>query len=124
MYQRESIKCPADIRMVVRGVLDFLSEQTSLSEEHAYEIRLILTELAANSLLHGDGPGVDVLYRYAKNSFACCLMDHGLGFAGAGQCACPSWDQTGGRGIFLASAMATRLRYNKKGNTVFFTVDL
>ena len=103
-----------------RAMVDALPQ--SLTLEQRYDLRLALSELVANSVVHGSpntGDAVDVRIVMAGAAIRCEVSDHGPGFeTGDGRAAVP--DPVGGLGLILVDRIAARWGADRVGRTVWF----
>ena len=110
---------PLEIRSAVAAVLSEISKCQPVSEQCKYDIRLMISELLANSLSYSCREQAWLLFSCKGGKLRCCVMDDGCGFE-HGKLTCPDTGSEHGRGRFLVAATADRLRYNRRGNVVLF----
>jgi anti-sigma regulatory factor (Ser/Thr protein kinase) len=117
------------VKQEVRGILDFIRESVpSLSEEDAYDLRLIFSELLFNATIHGnnkdDSKTVRVCVEVADGLIFSTITDEGLGFdymsllSKFGETS--NLTEESGRGIRLAYSLTDSLAFNMTGNEIKF----
>ncbi|MBQ9942714.1 MAG: ATP-binding protein [Christensenellaceae bacterium] len=113
------VQSALEIRSAVKTVLEDLASNCPITEQCKYDVRLMLSELLANSLRHSCCDHAWVLYACKGGGLRCAVMDAGCGFDHA-VTDCPDTLAEGGRGRYLVAATADRLRYNRRGNVALF----
>lgn len=96
-----------------------------LPEEAFYDVKLILSELFVNALIHGNAQDPDrkiaVDYLLSGERLRLTITDEGAGFD-HGRLYDPldagNVMKISGRGLFLVKSLADRLEFNEKGNSV------
>ena len=105
----------SDIKAAIAGVLSHGPEM--LTEERAFVIKLVLSELLTNCFEHAGGQ-VALTYSVSQGCLKACITDNGNGFDWRNCKSLPPVESESGRGIYLARALSDELRYNRRGNMV------
>ena len=111
------------------GVIGELTRFAPLSDEHRYNIALVLNELLVNSFEHAwptSHNPVFVQAEYAEGTLHIGVTDGGEGFAFEQQ-AVESEEVSfseRGRGLKLVRAICSDVRYNDRGNSVEVSIAL
>ena len=132
LYQREIIGSNITIvRSLVRDMMTCISDWKCLDEEENYEFRLILNELIANGILHGNKGSGDKRVKVSikevnPNTLDISIKDEGQGFDHQHLCheLCEKNAlrmSEGGRGLLLVSAFCNKIKFNEDGNHVKIT---
>ena len=111
-----------DVRAAVGEVLRYAGQYMRLTEESAFQLKLTLNELLVNSCTHA-GRTI-LLYRIEGGRLKCCVLDTGGGFDWAAVQQPDSPDAEHGRGVYLVGQVASRVRYNRRGNAVAVELEL
>ena len=90
-----------------------LAFRSVLSPQRLEDIRLVVSQLVANSVIHGRGPIVDLRLRAEGSDVRGEVVDDGDGFAPPPP---PTLDQPGGRGLAIVGAL-TRSWGIERGST-------
>ncbi|MCD7778578.1 MAG: ATP-binding protein [Clostridiales bacterium] len=116
------------VNKIVKGALAYISENIPKADaEELMEIRLILSELLFNAIIHGNKSDSEKLVRLKieadGNIISSVISDEGNGFD-FGRLSYhnsePSIDEHG-RGIMLVKALVDSFTYSKTGNRVLFS---
>jgi len=101
---------------------------TALPEDDEGDLRLILSELLLNAVIHGNRGDmhktVVLALDIADGTVSCAITDEGDGFdhrallAGFG--AEDDCESEHGRGVRIAYALTDTMQFNVSGNTIFF----
>ncbi|MCD8157927.1 MAG: ATP-binding protein [Clostridiales bacterium] len=116
------------VNKIVKGALAYISENIPKADaEELMEIRLILSELLFNAIIHGNKSDSEKLVRLKietdGNIISSVISDEGNGFDFGRlsyQNVEPSIDEHG-RGIMLVKALVDSFTYSKTGNRVLFS---
>lgn len=97
-----------------------LAFRSLLPDQRLDDLRLILSELVTNAVVHGDGPSVDLLLRADGPVVRGEVIDQGDGFELP---PLPTLHAPGGRGLAIVGAL-TRTWGVERGSThVWFELD-
>jgi len=123
-----------DVKIAVDGVLAGLKNTYSLSDEKAYEMRLVMNELLNNCFHHAktEGRKTVVLRVSVENGCAkICVKDNGQGFEyerthmSAGlELSDDALYRENGRGLKLVRAFCDNIEYFGNGNSVRISIAL
>ncbi len=113
---------------VVENAIDEVNAQIGINEENYGKILVSTLEAVHNAILHGNNSNpekfVDVEMIFSSNKLEVKVSDEGSGFSPD---AVPdptiplNREEPNGRGIFLMSRLADKIKYSKKGNAVTMT---
>ncbi len=119
------------IKNVTGGVIGALSGSAPLSDEHRYNIALVLNELLVNSFEHARPTPANPVFvqaQYEGGELRIGVTDGGEGFAYAqpeGGAAEPDTQLSErGRGLKLVRALCRDIKYNDSGNSVVVSIAL
>lgn len=115
---------PEAVHCAIENIMSGL-DGLEMSEEAFYDVKLILSELFVNALIHGNArdPGrkIAVDYLFSGERLKLTITDEGPGFD-HGRIYDPldagNVMKISGRGLFLVKSLADRLEFNEKGNSV------
>jgi len=114
-----------EIRPAVNKIIQDIMLNAALSDECAFNIKLVLNEMLGNGFIHGgEYPECTVLYRISDGEIKFSIYDSGKGcrqnkfFLNNLKAAGSDGICENGRGVFLANCISDGLRYNMKGNVV------
>jgi sigma-B regulation protein RsbU (phosphoserine phosphatase) len=105
-------------------------QHSKFSEGVLLKIKLSLSELVANAIIHGNREDPDkfitIGYAISNTEFKACIVDEGEGFdindvADPANMTHPPSE--GGRGLFLVKKYTAMLRQNVKGNGIYFSIN-
>jgi anti-sigma regulatory factor (Ser/Thr protein kinase) len=91
-----------------------------LSDRQRTDARLLVTEIATNSVRHaGAGPedSIELTLSISSSAVRVAILDHGDGFAPAASTRAKDGTREGGRGLFLLDALADRWGVEREGAT-------
>ncbi|MDR1066395.1 MAG: ATP-binding protein [Clostridiales bacterium] len=117
------------VKQEVRGILNFIRKNLpSLSDEDAYDLRLIFSELLFNAAIHGNNKDttktVRVRVEISDGVIFSTITDEGIGFDYMSLMSMFDENQNimneNGRGIQLAYSLADSLAFNITGNKIKF----
>jgi serine/threonine-protein kinase RsbW len=118
------------IKKVIRDAFGFINEHLSLSPEDSADLRLLLSDLQANAVIHGNHndscKNVGLIIRINGNTIYSTVLDEGQGFDYTRQLETElRLHQDGplresGRGILLVSYLADSVAYDVAGNRIDF----
>lgn len=131
MKKRYVLTALDDIKNVTGGVIGALSGSAPLSDEHRYNIALVLNELLVNSFEHARPTPANPVFvqaQYEGGELRIGVTDGGEGFAYAqpeGGAAEPDTQLSErGRGLKLVRALCRDIKYNDSGNSVVVSIAL
>jgi serine/threonine-protein kinase RsbW len=115
---------PSNIRIVEKAI-DEAAADIGISKENYGKILVSTLEAVNNAIIHGNNsiPDkiVEVDIRFKNNELRIKVIDEGLGF-NPGDVPDPTVpgniESLNGRGVFLMSRLADKIKYSKKANTV------
>ena len=126
----------APVRQTVAQILAFIAESAKLSEEDAWDLRLVFSELLYNAVIHGNGcdasKRITVRVQACPTQVTAAITDEGSGFDHQSLLSCldaansaadtdmASILKEDGRGIRLAYALTDTLYFNNRGNEIIF----
>ncbi len=110
---------------IVENEIDIATSQIGISQKNYGKVLVSTLEAVNNAILHGNNsdPGkiVDIEIIYKSNELKIKVTDEGSGFRPE-EIPDPTMPENlevlNGRGIFLMSRLADKVKYSKKGNTV------
>ncbi|MCD7904849.1 MAG: ATP-binding protein [Clostridiales bacterium] len=117
-----------EVNKIVRGALEYISSNIPMADrEELMEIRLILSELLFNAVIHGNRNNAEKFVKLKINTdgnvINCVISDEGEGFD-FGRLSYknsePSIDEHG-RGIILVKGLVDTFAYSKAGNRILFS---
>lgn len=112
----------SDISDIRKSVDRILYDVGRLSEERSFYVRFIANELLTNTVKYAEESVL--LYKVEDHTLVIGVLG-GSGFDVQqyfGYTPCIAAES--GRGIFLVESLATRLRYNRRGNAVVAHIEL
>lgn len=115
---------PSSIRIVEKAI-DEVAAEIGVSQENFGKILISTIEAVNNAIIHGNNSiadkVVEVNIRYKNDELRIKVTDEGLGF-NPGDVPDPTTpgniESLNGRGVFLMSRLADKIKYSKKANTV------
>ena len=117
------------VRPILLDALGYIkTELVRFPEDEEYDLRLVLSELLCNAVIHGNGNDrrkIVTLSLDVKGGVVfCAISDEGDGFDHAALMrafnSTDDCESEHGRGIRIANALTDKLRYNVSGNTIHF----
>jgi serine/threonine-protein kinase RsbW len=110
---------------IVENEIDIATNQIGISQKNYGKVLVSTLEAVNNAILQGNNsdPGkiVDIEIIYKSNELKIKVTDEGSGFRPE-EIPDPTMPENlevlNGRGIFLMSRLADKIKYSKKGNTV------
>jgi serine/threonine-protein kinase RsbW len=114
----------ASIRIVEKAI-DETTNELGISKDSYGKILVSILEAVNNAILHGnksdDSKIVDIQIIFKNNQLKITVSDEGEGFI-PDKVPDPTIpehiESVNGRGVFLMSRLADKIKYNKKGNAV------
>jgi serine/threonine-protein kinase RsbW len=125
MYKKLKLESRVSSLRIVEKAIDEVTFDLGISQENYGKILVSTLEGVNNAILHGNNSDpykiVHVEIGFEKNQLKIKITDQGNGFV-PGNVPDPTVpenrEELNGRGVFLMSRLADKLKYNKKGNTV------
>ena len=125
MYRKFKIESVlANIRMV-ENAIDSATSELGISEENYGKILVSTLEAVNNAIIHGNKSDpskfVGVFISFENPDLIIKISDEGLGFKPEkvpDPTIPENIESINGRGVFLMSHLADKLKYNRKGNSV------
>ena len=125
MYKRIKIESTTTSIRIVEKAIDETTGEIGISQESYGKILVSTLEAVNNAILHGNGSKpekfVDIEITYKKGELKIKVSDEGSGF-------CPenvpdpttpeNIETLNGRGVYLMSRLADKIKFNKAGNSV------
>ena len=90
-----------------------------LDRDRGQELKLVVSELVTNAVLHGDAP-ISLRLRKTDATVEGEVTDGGEGFAGGTPKAAGPDDAEGGRGLFLVDALCSHWEVDSQPSRVRF----
>ena len=97
-----------------------LAFRSHVPEHRIEDLRLVLSELVTNAVLHGQGPTIDVRLRMDGQVVGGEVVDQGEGFAAPPP---PTLDAPGGRGLAIVGALTRSWGVERGSTHVWFELD-
>lgn len=115
---------PSNIRIVEKAI-DEAAAEIGISQENYGKILVSTLEAVNNAIIHGNNSIADKIVevdiRFKNSELRIKVTDEGLGF-NPGEIPDPTTpgniESLNGRGVFLMSRLADKIKYSKKANTV------
>ena len=112
----------------LKDILNTLSNRFSLGNELCFDIRIILSELIQNAIMHGNEFDtnkkihLDIWFKEQSNTLGIRVVDQGHGFDLPLKTdnlfnAEPMLSESG-RGLTIVKALSDDIRFNNPGNTI------
>jgi serine/threonine-protein kinase RsbW len=128
MYKKLKIESEVNNLRIVEKVIDEVTNELGISQDSYGKIMVSTMEGVNNAILHGNHSEpeklVDIEIAFKSNVLKVKITDQGNGFRPE-EVPDPTIPQNvellSGRGIFLMSHLADKIKYSKKGNVVTMT---
>jgi len=128
MYKKLKLESRVSSLRIVEKAIDEVTCDMGISQENYGKILVSTLEGVNNAILHGNhsdpGKKVNVEIGFIKNVLKIKITDEGNGFVpeSVPDPTIPeNREELNGRGVFLMSRLADKIKYSKKGNTVTMT---
>jgi serine/threonine-protein kinase RsbW len=131
MYKKIKIESKVINLRIVEKAMDDITKEIGIKQDNYGKILVSTLEAVKNSIVHGNhsdpGKFVDIVIGFKNNELKIKVKDEGAGFIPE-DVPDPTMPENiealSGRGVFLMSHLADRIKYSKKGNTVtmFFNI--
>ena len=125
MYKKISIESKVTSIRIVERAIDEATSELGISQDNYGKILISILEGVNNAILHGNKSDplkmVDIEFFCEKKDFIITITDEGKGFAPEevpDPTISENREELNGRGVFLMSKLADKIRYSKKGNSV------
>jgi serine/threonine-protein kinase RsbW len=122
------IESRMDSLRIVEKAIDELSAELKLAGEAYGKIMVSALEAVNNAILHGNKNDVSkfvkIIIKVTKGNFVVSVEDEGEGFVPAkipDPTRPENIENIRGRGVFLMTHLADRIKFNSKGNLVTMT---
>lgn len=125
MYKKIRIESNVTSLRIVERAIDDATNELGISQDNYGKILVSALEGVNNAILHGNHSDpekkVDIEISYEKKEFKITITDEGKGFTPK-EVPDPTVPENiealNGRGVFLMSRLADKIKYSKKGNSV------
>jgi serine/threonine-protein kinase RsbW len=125
MHKKLRIESNINSLRIVEKAIDEIVKEVGISKENYGKVLVSTLEAVNNAIMHGnksdDRKKVDIEITYKKENLTIKVSDEGKGFVPE-TVPDPTIQQNieseNGRGVFLMSHLADKIKYSKKGNSV------
>ena len=128
MYKKISIESQVGNLRIVENAIDETTSVIGISQDSYGKILVSAMEAVNNAILHGNQSNpekiVDIELAFKNNELIIKVTDEGIGFRPdevPDPTILENIEVLNGRGIYLMSCLADKIKYSKKGNTVTMT---
>jgi serine/threonine-protein kinase RsbW len=128
MYKRLQIESRIKSLRIVEKVIDEVTSEIGISQDNYGKILVSTMEGVNNAILHGNKSEphkiVDIEITYKGKNLKIKISDEGEGFLPENvpdPTTPENLEELNGRGVFLMSRLADKIKYSKKGNAVTMT---
>jgi len=128
MYKKISIESKVVNLRIVENAIDEATNVIGISQDNYGKILVSAMEAVNNAILHGNQSNpekiVDIEIAYKKNELQIKVTDEGKGFRPEtvpDPTTPENIEALNGRGIYLMSHLADKIKYSDKGNSVTMT---
>jgi serine/threonine-protein kinase RsbW len=128
MYKKFKLESKVSSLRIVEKAIDEVICDLGISQENYGKILVSTLEGVNNAILHGNhsdpGKSVNVEIGFVKNELKIKITDEGVGFEPekVPDPTIPEHrEELNGRGVFLMSKLADKIKFSKRGNTVTMT---
>jgi serine/threonine-protein kinase RsbW len=128
MYKKISIESVIGNLRIVENAIDDATAVIGISQDNYGKILVSAMEAVNNAILHGNHSNpekiVDIEIIYKSNELQITVTDEGSGFRPEtvpDPTTPENIEALNGRGIYLMSHLADKIKYNEKGNSVTMT---
>jgi serine/threonine-protein kinase RsbW len=128
MHKKIKIESKIINLRIVENAIDIAANQIGISQDNYGKILVSTMEAVNNAILHGNNSdpgkivGIEIVFK--DNELKIKVTDEGIGFR-PDEIPDPTMPENiemiNGRGVFLISRLADKVKYSKKGNTVTMT---
>ena len=128
MYKKIKIESSISSIRIIENLIDQTSNEIGVSQDSYGKILVSTLEAVNNAILHGNhlNPDkyVELEITFKKNDLVIKVSDEGPGFK-PNEVPDPTIPENiealNGRGVYLMSRLADKIKYSKRGNTVTMT---
>lgn len=125
MYKKIRIESIVNNLQIVEKAIDEVTSEIGITQDNYGKIWVSTLEAVNNAILHGNKSAPDKIVEiemgFKNNVLKIKVTDEGPGF-NPGKVPDPTKPENiealDGRGVFLMSRLADKIKYNKKGNSV------
>ena len=128
MYKKIKIESSSENLRVIENAIDETTSILGISQDSYGKILVSTMEAVNNAILHGNRSDpkkiVEIVITYKTNELKIKVADEGPGFhpENIPDPTIPeNIEALNGRGVYLMSHLADKIKYNKKGNSVTIT---
>jgi len=128
MYKKIRIESQVENLRIVENAIDEATSVIGISQDNYGKILVSAMEAVNNAILHGNKSIpekiVDIEISYKGDELIISVTDQGSGFKHEkvpDPTTPENIEELNGRGIYLMSHLADKIKYNKKGNSVTIT---
>jgi serine/threonine-protein kinase RsbW len=128
MHRKIRIESAITNLLIVENAIDDATSLLGISQDNYGKILVSTLEAVNNAILHGNNSdpekivGIEIIYR--SNELKIKVTDEGDGFK-PDEVPDPTMpeniEEINGRGVFLMTHLADKIKYSKKGNSVTMT---
>jgi serine/threonine-protein kinase RsbW len=125
MYKRLQIESRTKSLSLVEKLIDEVTSEIGISQDNYGKILVSTMEGVNNAILHGNKSEaeklVDIEFSYRGRQLKIVISDEGEGFKPhevPDPTTPENLEELNGRGVFLMSHLADKIKYSKKGNSV------
>jgi serine/threonine-protein kinase RsbW len=125
MYKKIQIESNVTSLRIVEKAIDEATSELGISTDIYGRILVSVLEGVNNAILHGNQSDpdkkVDIEISFEENEIKIVIKDEGKGFVPKklpDPTIPENLESLNGRGVYLMSRLADRIKYSKKGNTV------
>jgi serine/threonine-protein kinase RsbW len=128
MYKKIKIESSSENLRVVENAIDETTTILGISQDSYGKILVSTMEAVNNAILHGNRSDpnkfVEIVISYKTNELKIRVADEGPGFRPENipdPTIPENIEALNGRGVYLMSHLADKIKYNRKGNSVTIT---
>lgn len=128
MYKRIKIESKIINLRIVENAIDDATSEIGISQDNYGKILVSALEAVNNAILHGNQSDpqkyVEMEIVFKNNELKIKVMDEGSGFRPddvPDPTIAENLEVLNGRGVYLMSRLADKIKYSKKGNAVTMT---
>jgi serine/threonine-protein kinase RsbW len=128
MYKKIKIESKIVNLRIVENAIDDVTSEMGIAQDNYGKILVSTLEAVNNAILHGNQSNpekiVDIELAFKNNELIIKVTDEGIGFKPdevPDPTILENIEVLNGRGIYLMSCLADKIKYSKKGNTVTMT---
>jgi serine/threonine-protein kinase RsbW len=128
MYKKIKIESSSENLRIIENAIDETTTILGISQDSYGKILVSTMEAVNNAILHGNRSDpkkiVEIVITYKTNELKIKVADEGPGFRPENipdPTIPENIEALNGRGVYLMSHLADKIKYNKKGNSVTIT---